>query len=401
MAFGRSSQPVPAYIMKPRIAMLLAVLALVLIGFVMVYSASFVEAIHEGESANYYFIKQVGYGLFGIVVALILWKLVPSRWWGSNLIWAVWGVAMALMVATLFFGTEDLGAKRWLLVGPISIQSSELVKIALIMMMAKLFTSFREGRYSVKEFIAFTVIFVVIPLAFMFKAQSDLGSTLIIGLGLYAVLWVGEIDSKTMAILVIAAIVLVIAAIAFKGYRSDRMVFMNPWNDGNDGYGTGYQLIRSYYAFAQGGLFGVGIGNSHEKFLYLPEAETDFIFAVVGEELGLVGALFVVALFLVLLVSGLKIARYAADPFDSMLAGGLTIMMVGQAFLNICCVIGLLPTTGKPMPFISSGGSSLIISLAMIGLILSISEASTNASVHERRREDLRVVRSSDSRGRR
>ena len=184
-----------------------------------------------------------------------------------------------------------------------------------------------------------------------------------------------------------------LVAIVFTGYRSDRMLFLDPWDDGEGGYGNGWQLIHSFYAFADGGLFGVGIGNSREKYLWLPEAETDFIFAIIGEELGLVGALAVVALFMLLLWAGMRIARSAPDNFGAMVAGSCTIMIVFQAFLNIGCVIGLLPTTGKPLPFISSGGSSLIATLIMVGLVLSVSQAAGAPSVYDRRRDDLRVVR--------
>ena len=184
------------------------------------------------------------------------------------------------------------------------------------------------------------------------------------------------------------------------GYRSDRMLFLNPWDDGEDGYGNGFQLIHSFYAFAEGGLFGVGLGNSREKFLYLPEAETDFIFAVVGEELGLVGAMVVVALFLGILWSSLRIARLAPDMFGLMVAGGCGIMLTAQAFLNIGCVVGLLPTTGKPLPFLSSGGSSLIATFILIGLILSVARgADLQPSVYEQRRADLRIIKTQHTTG--
>ena len=140
----------------------------------------------------------------------------------------------------------------------------------------------------------------------------------------------------------------------------------------------------------------MGLGNSREKF-YLPEAETDFIFAIIGEELGLVGALLVIALFLVILYSGMRIAKEAADDFGAMVAGSCTLMLVFQAFLNIGCVVGLLPTTGKPLPFVSSGGSSLIATFIMVGLILSVSQEAGRPSIYEQRRADLRVVRASGS----
>ena len=193
---------------------------------------------------------------------------------------------------------------------------------------------------------------------------------------------------------VVVGTLLAIIAVTTVGYRSSRFAYLDPWNDGYGGYGSGYAIIHSYYAFAEGGLFGVGLGNSREKYLYLPEAETDFIFSIVGEELGLVGAVLLIALFLVFLYAGLRIAKSARSDFGAMLAGGLTIMIVFQAFLNIGCAIGLLPTTGKPLPFISLGGSSLIATLMMVGIILGVSkEAEEKAMIHEARRDDLRLVR--------
>ena len=218
---------------------------------------------------------------------------------------------------------------------------------------------------------------ILIPMGFLYVFQSDLGTTLIIGVGLLSVLWIGEVPTKWFALIVLGLFIFALIAVFGTGYRSNRFnILFDPWNDGAGGYGDGYQIIHSYYALAEGGVTGVGLGNSHEKFQYLPEAETDFIFAVIGEELGLIGATLVIILFLVLLWSGMRICRSAATGFDAMLSGSLVIMIVAQAFLNILCVIGLLPTTGKPLPFISSGGSSMIATLIMVGMILGVSEAS-------------------------
>ena len=170
-------------------------------------------------------------------------------------------------------------------------------------------------------------------------------------------------------------------------------MFLDPWNDGEGGYGTGYNIIRSYYALSEGGLFGVGLGNSHEKFQYLFASESDFIFAVIGEELGLVGAMAVVLLFFGVLFAGLSIAERSDDEIGTMVAGGCTVMLVFQAFLNIACVIGVFPTTGKPLPFISAGGSSMLASFILLGLILSVSRPERGPSVYEQRRADLRLVR--------
>jgi cell division protein FtsW len=175
-----------------------------------------------------------------------------------------------------------------------------------------------------------------------------------------------------------------------QGYRLERLLsFTHPWDDY---YGSGYQIIHSMYAFAQGGLFGTGLGNSAEKYLYLPEASTDFIFAVIGEEMGLVGSLLVLGLFVALLLGGLRMAQAAPDRFGGVLCGAFAIIIVFQAFLNMGCVIGVLPITGKPLPFVSAGGSSLIASLIMVGIMLSVSFASGEPRVYRERREEIHPV---------
>jgi cell division protein FtsW len=207
-------------------------------------------------------------------------------------------------------------------------------------------------------------------------------------------MWFGEVPLRTLLIVVGGLFLFAILAVLLSGYRGDRFLFLNPWNDGENGYGKGYQLVHSYYAISEGGLFGVGLGNSREKYLYLPESETDFIFAIICEELGFVGAFIVIVAFLALLWAGMRIARGANDDFGAMIAGSITVMLVFQAFLNIGCAIGVFPTTGKPLPFISSGGSSLIASFMMAGIILSVSENRLVREEPNRRRDELRVVRS-------
>ncbi|MEG0621044.1 MAG: FtsW/RodA/SpoVE family cell cycle protein, partial [Raoultibacter sp.] len=262
---------------------------------------------------------------------------------------------------------------------------------AFVLMGARILFDYRNGALSPKNLLVQSVLLIIVPILFLYKTQSDLGTTVICLVGILAVMWIGEVPLKTMLIAIVALAVLGLIATFFVGYRADRLVFMDPWSDS---YGTGYQLIHSFYAFSEGGLWGVGLGNSREKYLYLPEAETDFIFAIIGEELGLVGAVIVLLLFMLLLYAGVRIARGASDNFGAMIAGSFTVMIVFQAFLNIGCVIGLLPTTGKPLPFISSGGSALLASFIMVGLILSVSYGAQQPTVYDQRRADLRVVRS-------
>lgn len=401
---------VPAYIMGPRIVLLLSVLALMLIGFVMIYSASSVTAITEAETLSEAnpikeALSQILFALIGCALALGTWKVASYRRWRGIFIVVYWVAILVLLALTWIIGTTALGAQRWLSLGSFGIQPSEFAKMCFAITAACIMADMREEKISRSRAVVYGLVFVVLPLLFLYWSQSDLGTTIICFVGILSALWLGEFPIMPFIVMIVAIIVFGLIAIFGVGYRSDRMIFLNPWDDGQNGQGTGYQIIHSYYAFSEGGLFGVGLGNSHEKFSYLPEAETDFVFSIIGEELGLVGALVVIALFLAILWSGMQIARTAPDNFGTMIAGSLTIMIVFQAFLNIGCVIGVLPTTGKPLPFISAGGSSLVATLWMVGVILSVSQATSEPSIYDRRRADLRVVHAEQqtnaSRGRR
>lgn len=401
---SRSSQETPAHILGPRIMLLLSVLALLLIGFVMVYSTSSVIELAKAESVDAAkpmadMLSQVKFAVIGIVLALFIWKFVPSTLWRSNVVWAVWALAAVLLLATALWGSGDdeWGARRWLTIGGQTLQASEFAKIALVLVAARLFSDFREGQYSVRTFFVLVSVTVLAPVIIILGPQSDLGTAMICVVGILSVMWLGEVPLRTMLAVVGVVVALGLFGVFGSEYRRARlMVFLDPWNDGMGGLDTGYQIIHSLYALSSGGIFGVGLGNSHEKFLYLTQSDTDFIFAIIGEELGLVGALAVVALFLVLLYSGMRIARSAVDNFGTMVAGGLTIMIAFQAFLNIAMVIGWFPVVGKPLPFISSGGSSLVAMLIMVGIILSVSRDAAAPSIYDRRRADLRVVRATD-----
>ncbi|MBQ3301375.1 MAG: FtsW/RodA/SpoVE family cell cycle protein, partial [Eggerthellaceae bacterium] len=301
----------PPDVTGPRIVMLLCVLALTLLGFVMIYSASSISAITENADAASYLFDQLKFAGVGVVAAVVLWKLIPYRIWAGPAVWVIWGLAVALLLLTAVTGLSALGAQRWLVLGPISLQPSEFVKIAIVLAAARLFSDLRAGALDTRTFIVQVLLVIVAPTAFLFTTQSDLGTTAIIAVGILGVMWLGEVPLRTMLIVVAGFVVFAIAATVISSYRGDRFLYLNPWNDGQGGQGRGYQIIHSYYAFSEGGIFGSGLGNSREKYLYLPESETDFIFAIIGEELGLVGALAVIGVFLALLWAGMRIARSA------------------------------------------------------------------------------------------
>ncbi len=383
-------QSAPAQVMGPRLMVILSTLALLAMGLVMVYSSSSITSYVEQGDALGETLKQCAFAVVGIVIATVIALFAKQSSMQGRAGVIFWGVCCALILITAFGGTVGLGAKRWLIIGPISIQISEFAKIAFVMIAARIAAQYREGEIDSNTAAKMAAVMVGLPLVFMFFAQSDMGTTLICCIGLFSVLFLSGLSGRATAAVVAVGVLAMIAAILSKSYRADRLGnFLDPWADAQ---GTGYQLVHSFKALASGGLFGAGIGNSYEKLQYLPEAETDFIFAIIGEELGLLGSLVVIAAFLVFMRGGFLIASGASTPFGSLLAAGLTVMIVFQAFLNISCVVGMFPTTGKPLPFISSGGSSLLSSLTLVGVLLSISFDSSNEGEYRQRRDNLQVV---------
>ena len=389
----RSRNAVPASIHGPRIGFLLCVLALVLIGFVMVYSAGSISNINNGVDALKSLTDQVMYAVFGALIAFAIYRFIPVSIWRTKWLWAALALLVVVVLLTALVGVDNYGAKRWLRLGPVTIQVSEFAKIVFALVSARIYTDFVSGEISGRRCFAGFFLLVLVPLAIIYKSQSDLGTTMICIVAILAVLWYGELPIGIFAIIVAVIVVFGLIAMFGTGYRANRWAFLNPWDDGQGGRDAGYNIIHSYYALAEGGLFGVGLGNGHEKYQYLFASDSDFVFAVIGEEFGMVGCLVVIALFLGVLYTGTLIARSARDDFSMMIAGGLTIALVFQAFLNIACAIGVFPTTGKPLPFISSGGSSILASLIMVGLILSVSRDAASSDEFDRRRSSLRVVR--------
>lgn len=385
----------------------LLVVGMTLFGFVMIYSASAPSAVSEGSSPFVYLLDQLKFALLGGIGAFLAY-IIDYRFWTTKWVNLIWGACLFLVLLTIPMGagSESWGAQRWLVIGPISMQPSEFMKVALVLVGAKVMVKWHEGEYDNRTAMVNAFVLVVMPAAIIFTTQSDLGTTMIIAAGILSVLWLGEIPLRIILGIIAVVIAFALFATVFSSYRSNRFLYLNPWDDGKNGYGAGYQIIQSFYAFSQGGLLGTGIGNSTQKYLYLPESETDFIFSVIGEELGMVGALIIIALFIVLLYAGLEIARNADDEYGTMVAGALSIMIVFQAFLNMGSAMGVFPTTGKPLPFISSGGSSLIATFLMVGLILSVARVAEGpdarrgrkrGDIYEQRRDDLRVVRMADA----
>lgn len=377
------------------VLLLASVFALTVIGLVMVYSATSATLASQGKSPYSDLITQAIYAAIGGVFAVWIWQFAPLAKWADQYTMAFWGFCMVLLVLTFVGGTTINGAKRWLKIGPVSLQPSEFIKVALLLMTIRIMWRYHISQIDFKTTLRDLGTLVGLPLAFLYVTQSDMGTTLICAVGIMAVLWIGGFPRWMLVAILILGLLAVIGGTLGTGYRANRFVYLDPWNDGKGGLGSGYNIIRSYYALAEGGLFGVGIGNSHEKYQYLFASESDFIFAVLGEEMGLVGALFVIGLFVLFLFSALRISAAAPGPLGGMIAGGCATMLVFQALLNIGCAIGVFPTTGKPLPFISSGGTSIISSFMIVGLILAVERASSPPSEKSfnKARDNLKVIR--------
>lgn len=377
-----------ADVVHARLMLLIPVVLLLLIGVVMIYSASSVEALRELGSSTYYLERQSRLLLLGVALCVIAAK-IPYTAWLSVFCWVVWWVLVLALMVTTIIGAVGLGAQRWLTIPVLgTFQPSEFAKIAVILVLAQLLERFHDRELDLNRFMLLVAVAVLVPVVFIIF-QPDLGTTIIVIMAAVFALWFGEIDLRPILIALGVVVVIGVFFIAISPYRRARfLTFLNPEADP---LGDGYQTLNSLYAFGSGGFLGVGLGNSYQKYSYLPEAHTDFIFSIIGEELGFVGAFVVIALFIAFLIAGIKIAHGAPTVQGSVIAGSATATIVFQAFINIACTVGAFPVTGKPLPFVSYGGSSLWASLLLVGLILSVCNASGEA-VHDARRSKLRVI---------
>jgi cell division protein FtsW len=344
--------------------------ALVMIGIVMVYSSSGVMALERMGDEYYYLKKEVVFAAAGFALMVAAVK-IPYVWW-RRLVYPIMGVAFVALVLSFVPGLRSAagGASRWIRLGPITFQPSEFAKLALVIFLAY---SLEKKAGRIKSFgvgfvphAAVAGLFIVMVLA-----QKDLGAAFMLSVIVILMMFVAGVRVTYLAASVIAALPAVYFLVASVGYRRRRiMAFLNPWADR---YGTGFQIIQSLVSFNEGGVFGRGLGEGQQKLFYLPEAHTDFIFSVLGEELGLIGVLTVIALFAVFFWRAVVIGLRAPDLFSRYFAFGLAIFICVQGLFNFCVVMGLLPTKGLVLPFVSYGGSALTTFLIAVGVLLNIS----------------------------
>ena len=342
---------------------------LVLIGIVMVFSSS---AAYTEQNDSFYFLKrQVLWCLLGTGLLLITKNLDYHNL--HQYTYPIMIFTFLLLIVVMFpeFSKKVGGARRWLAFGGFSFQPSELAKFTLVLFIAK---SLVKRADKLRSF-AYGYLPNLIVLGFFFIPilfQPDFGTVMVILAVTFTMLFVAGLRKKFLFLSILAIIPIVASAILFAEYRTRRIIaFLNPWEDPS---GAGFQAVQSFYAFGRGGFWGAGLGESSQKLYRLPEAHTDFIFSVIGEELGFVGTTAIVLLFLIFIWRGFLTAYQAKDPFGTHLATGLTLLIGLQAFINLGVASGLLPTKGLTLPFISMGGSSMLVTMLSVGVILNISE---------------------------
>lgn len=382
---------VPERFMRPRLILLATVAILVGFGVLMVYSASSVTALNDTGDSAYYLKRQLGFVAIGTIAAVVLAK-VDYRLWVKRLMLPIWVFTVLLLILVLVVGTDnDMGANRWINLGFFDLQPSEFAKITVIFTAANLAQRyFEEGSLDWATFLKLLIVGVAAPLV-LIVAQPDKGTTMVIALTLLVMGYLAGMPKLLLLGLFVAGAVAFVFLSVSDAYSFQRLkTMLDPWSDR---YDTGWQLVQGFYAFGTGGLFGVGVGFSRQKYAYLPMAHNDFIFAVIGEECGLVGTLGVLAGFAVLLWAGYQIARHAPDLSGRLLAAGCTSIVLIQLLLNVSGVLGVFPLSGKPIPFLSYGGSSILASLMLVGLIASVSiHSKLPETVHDGARKSLRSV---------
>lgn len=384
---------VPARIMRPRLVFLSCLIAICMFGLLMIYSASSVESLQENGSSWFFLYRQAIFMFIGFVLfAMIGSRLLPWPLFRSKLVWGVWVGVLALLIAVLFVGqgAEEWGASRWIDLGIFNLQPAEVAKPVIIVLTAKIFADyFEDGTIDTRAFLIQMLIMLPFPLFLIFR-EPDLGTTIIIALTVFAIAILCGLPWRVVAFVTIAAFVLGAAAIVTSPYRAKRfLAFLDPWSDP---YDTGYQATLAIMAFASGGLFGRGIGNSTMKYHYLPEAHNDYILAIIGEELGFVGTAIFVLVFVAMIIAAFYICREAPTLHAQLLASGCTIILAVQFLINVFGILGVMPMTGKPLPFVSYGGSSIIASLVLAALIFRVSVESNVETAADRRRSGMAVM---------
>ncbi|MGN0621271.1 MAG: FtsW/RodA/SpoVE family cell cycle protein [Porcipelethomonas sp.] len=361
---------------------LLIIFTLLVIGIIMMFSASYAWALEEsgGESGTGYATRQMGMAAVGVVFMLVIANFDYHVFFKSVMSIGIYAACIVMLILVLVSGVTEGGATRWLVIGPVNFQPSELMKFGIIILFSYLIVKNynKMDRFSVGIFPFAVLLGIVVLLLLM---QPHLSCTILICCVSACLIFVGGVRWKHIGILVAvagAALVIGVLILSQKGGFTYFSTRIQSWRDPfSDEKGGTWQTCQSLIAIGSGGLFGLGLGESRQKFLYLPETQNDFVFAIVCEELGFIGAVTIVLLFALLVIRGFYIASKAADKFGMLVAIGITVQIGIQAFLNIAVVSNLVPNTGISLPFFSYGGTALIVQLAEMGVLLNISRQAT------------------------
>jgi cell division protein FtsW len=355
----------------------LTTLVLVAVSIVMVYSASNLKAAGESHPTNDFLAKQAVFAATGLLAMFIGMRIDYERYRHPRVILPLLGATVLALAAVLIVGPEINGTHRWFAVAGVGIQPSEPAKLAIILFTAAVLER-RMERIGEPKHALVPILVALAPVLTLIMFQPDLGTSVVLLAIVAVMVFAAGMPWRYLAAAAAAVVSVVAAAVIFEPYRLRRLTaFLDPWSDRAD---SGYQAVQSFIAVGAGGLTGRGLGYGVQKLGYLPYPHSDFIYAVVGEELGLAGTTVLLVCFCVITWRGLKAASHAPDAFGAFLALGLTAMIAVQAFVNMSVVIGLLPTKGITLPFISAGGSSLIMSLAGMGVLLNISQRASATS---------------------
>lgn len=348
-----------------------SIFLLLAIGVVMVYSSSSYYAMMNSDYHNdsmYFFKRQAAFAVLGSVIMIFMMSIdyhKLKKWCGWIML-----LTIGCLVIVLFFGTKINGARRWIPLGPAGFQPSEIAKYAIVIFLAAVIENcgnkVNEFKFIITRLLGMSALFAGLVLL-----EKNLSIAAVIMMVSLIILYVSGVPRKIFAILLGGVGVIGVAGIFVESYRIKRLFnFIDPWKSAST---DGYQLIQSFYALGAGGVGGLGLGQSRQKTLYMPEPHTDFIFSIIGEELGLIGCILIITLFVIVVYRGIMVSIRAKDIFGSILATGITSVIAIQALINIAVVTGSMPVTGVPLPFISYGGSALVINMVGAGILLNIS----------------------------
>ena len=359
---------------------LILILMLLAVGLTMLYSASYAQSEYDtGYAISTKYLQKQGVCAAIGLAAMYFFSRIPAKVW-FRLAWPLYGISIVLLLSVLVVGQEVNGAKRWINLAGIQFQPSEVAKFTMIVLFARRTRLFgqdaKQFRCGVLGFGA-ALLGILVPLAL----EKHLSAIMLMGMVAVVMMFVAGTRPRWLLAGAGAAVEIVLIYISLMGYAGDRVTaWLHPEQDPGD---TGYQILQSLYAIGSGGLFGLGFGKSRQKYLYLPFQYNDYIFAICCEELGLVGALAIVALFAITIFRGYWIALHAADRFSTVLAAGLVTLIAVQTILNLCVVTNLLPSTGIALPFFSYGGTALAVNLGEMGIVLQISRYRNHRKIQE------------------